>query len=72
MSHLKNYFLHIGLQLNKDAQDVQVPCHKPQDVQSHIGKQLTVNLILHKTKLPTENSLLWQNPNREGNSSCLN
>ena len=46
--------------------------YKYRQRQSHIGKQSTVNLILFKTKLPTENSMLWQNPNREGVSSCLN
>ena len=45
--------------------------YKYRQRQSHIAKQLTVNLILYKTKLPTEISMLWQNPNR-GVPSCLN
>ena len=46
--------------------------YKYRQRQSHIGKQLNVNLILYKNKFPTENSMHWQSSNQEGVSSCLN
>ena len=39
---------------------------------SHILKQFAFSLTSNKTKLPSENAMLWQNPNLLGVSSCLN
>ena len=40
--------------------------------QSHIVKQFAFSLTSNKTKLPSETTMPWQNPNLEGVSSCLN
>ena len=40
--------------------------------QNHIVKQFAFTLISNKTKLPTENAMLWENLKLEGVSSCLN
>ena len=40
--------------------------------QSHILNQLVFSLTSNKTKLASQNAMLWQNRNLEGVSSCLN
>ena len=66
-THLKIVDIHLQLQLNKYVQDLQIPVPT-----KAYWKKLTVNLIINQTTLPSENAMVWQIPDPEGASSCLN